>query len=376
LTFIVSIIVIIALVIIVGALSENQNSNYQTSPPRSPTPSPKPAPVQTPAPEPIPVPTPTPSEELPLTVQLPEVINEWSPSTELITRNYTWKYKGEWSWEGEMPLFLYEYYQKIPRPPTKNYSVYVTHPSDDPYIDLLVEKIQKAAQEAEFTEYETIEFAAAFVQSLPYTVDSVTAPYDEYPRYPIETLVDNGGDCEDTSILLASIIEKMGYGVVLIMLPDHCAVGVKGGENIFGTYWEYKGSKYYYIETTGEGWEIGKLPEEYENASATIYPMTPTPILTHDGSIKSRGYIAEVEVTVYNLGTAPAHNVSVLAGFDAGNGMLWNGEESQSFAVGVNQKVTIKLNLRIPLDKHTRLVIQIGIDDVRVDESHTEWFDT
>ena len=275
-----------------------------------------------------------------------------------------------------MPQSLYEYYQEIPRPPTQNYSVYVTHPLDDIYIEHLVEKIQKAAQEAEFTEYEVVEFAASFVQSLPYTADSITTPYDEYPRYPIETIVDKGGDCEDTSILLASIIDKMGYGVVLIEFPEHCAVGVKGGENVYGTYWEYEGSKYYYIETTGEGWGIGQLPEEYENTSAIIYPMIPTPVLTHDGSVKGIGDIVQVEVKVYNLGTAPANNVSVLAGFDAGNGMLWNGKESQPFTLGVNQKVTIKLSLIIPVDKHTRLVIQIGIDNVLVDESHTEWFNT
>ncbi len=361
----------------------------------NPTPSPKPAPIQAPEPEPTPVPipapstpplapepeqtpapTPTPSEELALTVQLPEQINEWSPSTELITRNYTWAYKGEWSWEGGIPLFLYEYYQGIPRPPTKNYSVYVTHPSDDQYIGLLVEKIEKAAQQEGFTEYQTVEFAAAFVQSLPYTIDSVTAPYDEYPRYPIETLVDNGGDCEDTSILLASIIDEMGYAVVLIMLPDHCAVGVKGGENAYGAYYEYEGSKYYYIETTGEGWGIGDLPDEYKNTAASIRPMIPTPILTHEGSIKGRGYIAEVEVIVYNLGTAPAYNVSVLAGFDAGEGMVWNSRKSEPLTIGVNQHATLKLKLQIPREKHTRLVIQIGIDNVLVDESYTDWFDT
>lgn len=126
-----------------------------------------------------PAPTSTPSEELPApTVQLPEVINEESPSTELITRDYTWTYNGEWSWEGKIPLSLYEYYQKIPRPPTKNYSIYVTHPLDDPYIDLLVEKVKEAARQEGFTEYQTIEFAAAFIQSLPYTADSVNTPYD------------------------------------------------------------------------------------------------------------------------------------------------------------------------------------------------------
>lgn len=276
----------------------------------------------------------------------------------------------------QIPLSLYKYYQQLPRPPTENYSVYVTHPLDDLYIDLLVEKITKAAQQEGYNEYQTVEFAAAFVQSLPYTVDFVTTPYDEYPRYPIETLVDGGGDCEDTSILLASIIDKMGYGVVLIILPNHVGVGAKGGDNLYGTYWEYKGSKYYYIETTGENWGIGELPDEYENTAASIHPMIPVPILTHDGSIKGSGYFAEVEVKVSNLGTAPANNVTVFAGFDAGEDMVWNSQKSALFTLGVGQEATVKLNLRIPFGKHTRLIIQIEVDGVLVDEGYTEWFDT
>lgn len=340
----------------------------------SPEPQPITVPTQTQEPEPTPI---TPEENPAPIIQVPTVIGEITQSPESISVNYSWTYNGnKWSWEGKIPLFLYEYYQKVPRPPTENYSVYVTHPLDDPYIDLLVEKIEKAAQQQHYNEYQTIEFAASFVQSLPYTLDSVTAPFDEYPRYPIETLVDNGGDCEDTSILLASIIDKMGYGVVLIMLPDHTAVGVKGSENMYGAYYNYEGSRYYYIETTGEGWGIGELPDEYKNASASIRPLIPTPILTHEGSIKSVGYIAEAEIIVYNQGTAPAHNVSVLVGFDAGGEMLWNSQKSEPFTIGVDQQATIKLNLRIPLNKHTRMIVQIGIDNVLVDESHTDWFDT
>jgi len=377
LTFIILIIVLIVLGIVVGLLSDNQNSSYAPSPSTSPIPSPKPAPIPTPEPEQTPAPILEPSEEpASWSIQLPSVIKEVSQSTEVIERQYTWTYKGSWTWEGSMPKSLYQYYQGIPRPPTQNYSVYVTHPLDDIYIEQLVGKIQKAAQEAGFSEYETVEFAASFVQSLPYTADSVTTPYDEYPRYPIETLVDRGGDCEDTSILLASLIDKMGYGVVLIELPDHCAVGVKCGENVYGTYWEYEGSKYYYIETTNEGWEIGELPEEYENTSAHIYPMMPVPVLTHDWSLKGRGNTGELEVTVYNLGTATAYNVSVLAGFDAGEGMLWNGQQSESFQIRADHQVTVTLNLRVPLGKHTRVVIQIGIDDTLVDESYSKWFDT
>jgi len=271
---------------------------------------------------------------------------------------------------------LYEYYKQLARPPTNNYSVYVTHSLDDPYIDMLVEKITTAAQQEGYNEYQTVDFAAAFVQSLPYTVDSVTTGYDEYPRYPIETLVDGGGDCEDTSILLASLIDKLGYGGVLIELPNHLGVGVKGGDNIYGSYWLYEGNKYYYIETTGENWEIGDLPPEYEGNSASIFAITPTPVLTHDGRISGNSYFATVEVTVSNIGTVPANSVTVYAGFDAGERVVWNPETSEPFIVGVNQQFKVTLALRVPTGKHTRLIVQIAIDGVLVDESHSDWFDT
>jgi len=344
-----------------------------TSPQVSPAVPSAPVAPSTPEPESVTIP----SRELPgPMIDLPTAIGGVTQSTELISIDYSWTYRGEWSWEMTIPVSLYDCYRELPRPPTKNYSIYVTHPLDDPYIDMLVDKIRKAAQQEGFSEYQTVEFAAAFVQSLPYTVDSVTTAYDEYPRYPLETLVDNGGDCEDTSILLASVIDKMGYAAVLIVLPNHVGVGVKGGENIYGTRWEYNGDKYYYIETTGENWGIGNLPEEYKNASASIYAMIPVPILSHEGSINGRGYVAEVKLNVSNLGTAQANNVTVMAGFDAGGGMVWNPQTSEPFNLGAGQQVTVELNLRIPFDKHTRLIVQIAIDGVLVDEDHTDWFDT
>ncbi len=56
--------------------------------------------------------------------------------------------------------------------------------------------------------------------------------------------------------------------------------------------------------------------------------------------------------------------------------MLWNGKESQSFTVGVNRKIVVTLSLRIPSDKHTRLIVQVGMDGILVSESHSDWFDT
>ena len=105
--------------------------------------------------------------------------------------------------------------------------------------------------------------------------------------------------------------------------------------------------------------------------------MVSTPILTHEWSIEARGNVGELKVIIYNLGSATANNVSVLAGFDAGEDKLWDGVQSETFNLGVSQQITVTLTLEAPpLNKHTRLIVQIGIDDYLVDESFSEWFDT
>ena len=309
---------------------------------------------------------------------LPEDIQKAPSSEDFITRDYSWPYGGkEWTWELSINQSMYDYFKEVPRPPTMNYSVYVTNPQDDPYIDSLVEDINETATEENYSEYQIVEFAIAFVQNLPYTVDSATSPFDEYPRYPVETLVDNGGDCEDTSILLASILNSMGYGVILIEFPEHCAVGVKGSDNIYGTYWEYEGEKYFYIETTGSDWAIGELPDEYKETSANMYPMIPVPIIEQHWHLESKILWAELTVEVTNLGTATASDIYIIAGYDAGDGKIWNTERSEPFDLAAGYQANITLNLPLPpSDIHTRVVVQIGMDEYSISTSYSEWFDT
>lgn len=318
-----------------------------------------------------------PSENTPTPSVQPSVVGQLPQSTQTISRDYAWDYGGRrWTWQLQLPQALYDYYKGLPRPPTSNYSVYVTHPLDDAYLGQLVTKIQEAARQESYSEFETVGFAASFVQSLPYVSDNVSTAYDEYPRYPIETLVDNGGDCEDTSILMASLIKEMGYGVVLLRLPGHVAVGVAGGEGVYGTYWEYEGRKYYYLETTGTGWGIGEIPEEYRTQSASVYEMKPVPILTHTWTSTGRAGFVDLQVMVSNLGSAAAQGVYVFAGFDAGDNQMWNPEQSPLFQVGVDEKVTVTMSLRVPYGEHTRVVVQIVYNGYAVDESHSMWFDT
>lgn len=281
-----------------------------------------------------------------------------------------------------MPRALYDYYKELPRPPTLNYSVFVTHPFDDDYIKLLVDSMEKIARQEQFNDLEKIEFATAFVQHLPYAVDSVTTPYDEYPRYPFETLVDKVGDCEDTSILLASLLYEMGYRIVMVIFPEtpdtgsHCGIGILGSEGMFGTYFEYAGENYFYVETSGRGWHVGDIPEKYEGVGAYLFDMKPTPMLAHSWTATGEGATVELEVAVENLGSATAHDVYLLVGFDTGAGMLWNAQESRPFQLLINERITVTFSLEVPLEKHTRLVVYVVDDEYAVDESYSEWFDT
>ena len=277
----------------------------------------------------------------------------------------------------EIPLMLHDYYKELPRPPTQNYSVYVTHPSDDVYISDLVNELRRAAQKEGYNDLETVGYTAAFIQNLPYTADSVSTEYDEYPRYPIETLVDNGGDCEDTSILTASLLHGLGYEVSLIEFPGkHCAVGVSAVDGVQGTYFEDGEDKYFYLETTNTGWGVGQMGEELKGIKAYVYNMTPTPIITHDwkGTIESD--IAELEITVKNLGSQSAEDVYIVASFDAGEDRLWNAEESEMFDLPTNHIMKVTIELQVPLEKHTRIVVQIIHVGHTVDESRSEWFET
>lgn len=195
---------------------------------------------------------------------------------EYFNKSFEWYYEdSRWTWDLPIPKSLYDSYKGVSvsdriRRGVAGYDFLVT--TQDSYMRLVANKLHKVATENGYESYDEVSFVLSFVQSLPYTSDSVTAGYDEYPRFPIETLVDDGGDCEDTSILFATIVLILNYSAVFISPPNHLAVGV-WGTNLQGDYYPYNGRNYYYCETTGEDWKIGELPNEFQGTTADIYSI-------------------------------------------------------------------------------------------------------
>lgn len=247
-----------------------------------------------------------------------------APPGEIVTKEYQWRYKGYWQWTLRIPEELYFYYQGIPRAPIEDYSIYVTHPGDDPYIEELATSLKQKAVEEGFNSEETVNFIASFVQQcIEYKSDLETKQKQEYPRYPLETLVDGTGDCEDKSILTAAMLQAMDYEVVLLSFPEHMAVGV--AVTITSPwYCDYEGRRYYYLETTRGGWEVGEFEEMYQGIEPTAYKLVPTPVLRlteYEYIIHRRWFQSDtltLEVKVTNWGTADAQGAYICAFFAGG----------------------------------------------------------
>ncbi|MBI4304320.1 MAG: hypothetical protein HY665_08305 [Chloroflexi bacterium] len=193
-----------------------------------------------------------------------------------MTQHFDWFYQGKLrEWHLPVPLSLYVEYKDRTRPASAAYFIDLAKdPKDDGYIDTLVAQMNSLATQERLNELQKLNLVVTFIQSLPYTVDKETTPYDEYARYPIETLFDAGGDCEDTSILAAAILDRMGYDAAILLLRNarHMALGVSMA-GASGSYYEYNGKKYYYVETTGDGWPVGQVPPGITDRTAQVYPV-------------------------------------------------------------------------------------------------------
>lgn len=163
-------------------------------------------------------------------------------------------------WDGDTPLFA-------------DYIVDGTTPD----IERAANELQGAAREHRYATYEEISLALSFVQSIPYSLDEESTGQSEYWRYPIETLYDETGDCEDTTILAAALLRRLGHSVVTLLLPEHAALGVEAPPGTPGRFVQHQGKSMYYCETTATGWEVGELPGHYDDAEVKVFAVPELP---------------------------------------------------------------------------------------------------
>lgn len=140
-------------------------------------------------------------------------------------------------------------------------------------VDRAASTLSRISEEHGYSSFAEMSSVLAFAQTTDYQSDEDTREQEEFWQYPVETLYDRTGDCEDSTILTAALLRRLGHGVVILLLPNHAAIGIAAPPGIQGDFVTWNGVRYFYAETTGEGWRIGDLPSRYTSADAEVVPI-------------------------------------------------------------------------------------------------------
>jgi len=195
-------------------------------------------------------------------------------------RTYTFYVQNRYYWVGHrlyasVPSSLYDYYRSkshyIYR--DSDYSKFVTPDA----VKSISENIQKVTHNTTHGDEQFANAVLELVHQISYTKSKA--------KYPVETLVDDSGDCDVLSYLAASIMKAGGLDVVLLHYkersPSHMNVGVYLPSTPFYRSWwtppkfyEYDGKKYWVAECTGGGsWKVGDQPSKFAGAKARIVSL-------------------------------------------------------------------------------------------------------
>ena len=205
--------------------------------------------------------------------------------TPVIERKYTWISNGhEATVTLDIPQDLYDFYKQQPHPTnisSVTFSNYTLNENDRQYLHNLIEKLKDASGFKSYAARNDYRNVIAFVQNIQYQlhVDPATkketTAENDYWKYPVETLADGNGDCADTAILSAALLKGMGYDVVIVLFPGnpgHAGIAV-ACDNCNGYYYPLNDKRYYYLETTGTGFSLGNMEDEYQTTSADIISL-------------------------------------------------------------------------------------------------------
>jgi hypothetical protein len=167
---------------------------------------------------------------------------------------------------------LYDYYQE------KSHTLYSINDFAKFVTPYALKPIADKLWEIYTDDEDFVNAVLMITHQIPY---ELTAP----PQYPVETIVENKGDCDIFSYIAASITKAGGLDAVLLYYEGeiaHMNIGVSlshaphdaRGQAYYVTY---NSVQYYVAETTGDdwqnGWRVGECPDSLKNANVQIITL-------------------------------------------------------------------------------------------------------
>jgi hypothetical protein len=174
-----------------------------------------------------------------------------------------------------VPSSLYDYYHGETHSLSydDDYSKFVT-PSA---FESIADNIRNVTRDMPYSDEQFANAVLMLVHQVSYVKSDV--------KYPVETIVDNSGDCKVLSLLAASIMKAGGLDVVLFyykgLSPSHINVGVYLPYTPFyHTWWmtptgyEYNNKTYWMAECTSlADWKVGDQPSLLAGATPEIISL-------------------------------------------------------------------------------------------------------
>lgn len=113
---------------------------------------------------------------------------------------------------------------------SKSFHAMIFDPAQDELYNDLLGQFRNIRTSQNLSDDEYVELLAAYAQSLTYRV------IDDNPaKYPVETVYDKEGDCDDKSLLLAGLLSREGYKTSLLLFEKdhHVVVGIGSDDNLY-----------------------------------------------------------------------------------------------------------------------------------------------
>jgi len=154
------------------------------------------------------------------------------------------------------------------------------------YNETLISQIVEIMKDQTNSEEELANAILNLVQDKGHTLSIRYYPTTEL-KYPVETLVEMGGDCDTHAFLYGTLMKAAGFKVLLLFSNEklndgqyHVATAIhleNPPENSLPDYQDcsftYDGETYYYAETTNVYWRVGDLPPKFENLTFNLIPI-------------------------------------------------------------------------------------------------------
>jgi hypothetical protein len=152
----------------------------------------------------------------------------------------------------------------------ENESYYLTYITDS-YQNGVLNDIVNTIKNQTTVPDDQARIAISIVQQIPYDTNKSINILNSTMRYPYMVIYDKEGICSEKSMLLAALLQRLGFGVVLYHFDDekHMAVGIKSPSQ-----YTYKETGYAFIETT-----VPSIPTDSGGNYTSIGKLTSMPFI-------------------------------------------------------------------------------------------------